>query len=202
MKTNLFCWASTVLLFSAVEAYAQAPKAPGAYHNWPVVASLQFHSLSTPLGDLPTSFSNPGVNLGTEFRYNRRATLLQSAQVGYYHNRYAGNGLYVAPQLVYRPRFGPLYAELRAGVGALYTMKPSRSYELKDDSWQTHNHGGKLTLMLPVGVSVGYNGWQAAPRISPFVSYQIFVLHGYNPSIPIVPNRLLQVGVRAYLFHH
>jgi hypothetical protein len=190
-----------MLLLSAVGAHAQAPDASAVYHNWPVVVSLQFHSLSAPLGDWPTYISNPGVSLGTEFRYNRRATLLQSFQLGYYHNQYAGNGLYVAPQVVYRPQLGPLYAELRAGVGALYTMQPARAYELKDGSWQTYNHGGKLTLMLPVGLSVGYNGRQAAPRISPFVSYQVFVLHGYNPSIPIVPNRLLQIGVRAHLFH-
>jgi hypothetical protein len=202
MKTNLFRWTGAALLLSTVAARAQAPADPAAYRNWPVVASLQFHSLSTPLSDWPTSFANPGLSLGTEFRYNRRATLLQSLPVGYYRNRYAGNGLYVAPQLVYRPQFGAWYAELRAGVGALYTMQPGRSYELQDGSWQTHNHGGKLTLMLPVGVSVGYHGRQAAPRISPFVSYQVFVLHGYNPSIPVVPNRLLQVGVRAHLFNH
>lgn len=202
MKTTLSVWAGAALLLSSAAARAQAPAVPEAYRNWPVVASLQLHSLSMPLSDWPASFANPGLSLGTEFRYNRRATLLQSLPLGYYRNRNAGNGLYLAPQLVYRPQLGPLYAELRAGVGALYHMQPGRSYELKDGTWQTHNHGGKLTLMLPVGVSVGYNGRQAAPRVSPFVSYQFFVLHGYNPAIPVLPNRLLQVGVRAHLFTH
>lgn len=186
-------------------AEGQVPPLPSAgalYRNWPVVVGLQFHTLAMPFSDGKSAFSNPGLSVGTEFRYNRRATLLQSLQAGYYHNRYAGNGLYAAPQLVYRPQFGPLYAELRAGAGVLYAMQPGRSYELKDGSWQTHNHGGKLMLMLPVGLSLGYNGRQAAPRISPFVSCQVFVLHGYNPGIPVVPNRLLQAGVRAHLFNH
>ncbi|UOQ68993.1 hypothetical protein [Hymenobacter volaticus] len=54
--------------------------------------------------------------------------------------------------------------------------------------------------MLPLGVSVGYAGRHAAPAVAPFVGYQFFVLHGYNPGIPVVPNRLLQVGIRAHLF--
>ncbi|MDF7815038.1 hypothetical protein [Hymenobacter sp. YC55] len=178
------------------------PSAGALYRNWPVVVGLQFHTLAMPFSDGKSAFSNPGLSVGTEFRYNRRATLLQGLQAGYYHNRYAGNGLYAAPQLVYRPRFGPLYAELRAGAGVLYAMQPGHSYELKDGSWQTNNQGGKLMLMLPVGLSLGYNGRQASPRISPFVSYQVFVLHGYNPAIPVVPNRLLQAGVRAHLFNH
>ena len=193
------------LLALPLLAHSQAPLAQptkAAYQNWPVVVGVQFHTLSLPLSDGASAFSNPGLYVGTEFRYNRRATLLQGVQAGYYHNRYAGDGAFFAPQVVYRPRFGPLYAELRAGAGVLYTMQPSRSYELKDGNWQTHNHGGKLTLMLPVGLSLGYNGRQAAPKISPFVSYQVFVMHGYNSSIPVVPNRLLQAGVRAHLFNH
>lgn len=196
---------SACLLALPLLAYSQVPArhpAGTTYRNWPVVAGLQFHTLAMPFSDKKSAFSNPGLSVGTEFRYNRRATLLQAVQGGYYRNRYAGNGLYVAPQLVYRPQFGPLYAELRAGAGVLYTMQPGRSYELKDGNWQTHNHGGKLTLMLPVGLSLGYDGRQAAPRISPFVSYQVFVMHGYNPGIPVVPNRLLQAGVRAHLFNH
>ncbi|UOQ69737.1 hypothetical protein [Hymenobacter volaticus] len=196
---------SAGLLILPLLTYGQVPSRPGAgavYRNWPVVAGVQFHTLAMPFSDRKSAFSNPGLSVGTEFRYNRRATLVQSLPLGYYRNRYAGNGLYVAPQLVYRPQFGPLYAELRAGAGVLYTMQPGRSYELEDNTWQTRNHGGKLTLMLPVGLSLGYSGRQAAPRISPFVSYQVFVLHGYNPGIPVVPNLLLQAGVRAHLFHH
>jgi hypothetical protein len=196
---KLLTFLALLLLLSAPIRAQEAPVVPAGYRNWPVVVGLQFHSLSMPLSDWKTSFSNLGLSLGTEFRYNRRATLLQSVQVGYYRNKYAGDGLFVAPQLVYRPQFGPLFAELKAGAGALYTMQPSQSLELQDGQWQTHDHGGKPTLMLPVGVSIGYNGRQAAPAFAPFVSYQVFVMHGYNPGVPVVPNRLLQIGFRSHL---
>ncbi|UOQ68992.1 hypothetical protein [Hymenobacter volaticus] len=109
---------SACLLALPLLASSQVPARPPAgtsYRNWPVVVGLQFHTLAMPFSDQKRTLSNPGVSVGTEFRYNRRATLLQAVQAGYYHNRYAGNGLYVAPQLVYRPKFGPLFAELKAG---------------------------------------------------------------------------------------
>ena len=172
---------------------------PIEYHNWPLIVSLHFHSLSLPFSDWKSLFANVGLSVGTEVRYNRRATLLQAVQLGYYRNRNAGDGLFLAPQVVYRPRLGSLFAEVRVGAGALYTFHPTEALVLKAGEWQPQRYASKLTLMVPLGVSIGYDGRKSAPSLAPFVSYQVFAQHGYNPSVPIVPHRLLQVGFRSQL---
>ena len=48
---------------------------------------------------------------------------------------------------------------------------------------------------LPLGIGMGYRASDA--RWSPFVNYQLVVLSGYNASVPIVPETLIQLGVSA-----
>ena len=200
LKTPFFLLGAGLFL-TTNEAWAQAPPdaaAPTTYHSWPLVVGLQFHRLALPFSDWKSPLTNVGVSVGTEFGYNRSGTLVQSVQVGYYHNRNAGDGLFITPQLIYRPQFGPLFAEVKAGVGALYTFHPSAALELRDGAWQSSQHQGTLTLMVPVGVSIGYSGRDKSPLLAPFVSYEVFLMHGYNASVPLLPHRLLQVGVRSH----
>ena len=179
-----------------IHAQTPASDASPQAASWPLTISLQFHSLSMPFQDLKTTFSNIGIGLGTEFRYNRRGNLIQTLQVGYYRNRYAGDGLFVSTQAGYRPHFGHLYTEFNMGVGWNYTFHPNTALQFRDGKWESLGRTGKSLLMLPVGMSIGYAKPNAV--FAPFVWYQFFALSGYNPSVPIVPNQLLQVGTHVY----
>ena len=72
----------------------------------------------------------------------------------------------------------------------------------RDGEWHSSAHQGTLTLMVPVGLSIGYSGRDKSPLLAPFVSYEVFLMHGYNASVPLLPNRLLQVGVRSHFAKH
>ena len=157
------------------------------------MVSVQFHSLALPFQDVKSVFSNVGIALGTEYMYNRRGNLIQSFQAGYYRNRYAGDGLFVFTQAGYRPHFGPVYAEMKAGVGWNYTFHPNRTVKLENGQWVTSSRTGKGLLMVPLGISIGYD---EKAQVSPFVGYQFFAVASYNPSVPVMPNQLLQAGAR------
>ena len=198
MKKTLFILLSVgALTVPSIHAQTRAGDAsPVATASWPLTVSLQFHSLSMPFQDLKTTFSNVGIGLGTEFNYNRRGNLIQTVQVGYYRNRYAGDGLFVSTQAGYRPHFGHLYTEFKVGVGWNYTVHPNATIQLREGQWHSLGRTGKGLLMVPIGISIGY----AKPKafIAPFVAYQFFALSGYNPSVPLVPNQLLQAGTHIY----
>lgn len=177
------------------------PSAERAKRDWPLIVSLQFHSLSMPFKNLKSTFENVGISLGTEVSYNRRSNLLQQVQVGFYRNKNAGNGLSITTQTAYRPHFGPIYAEVKAGLGYNFAFHPNTTLIFTNGEWKSAGQSGKGLLMVPVGVSIGYQGTKTKPVFDPFVSYQFFVLQGYNPEVPILPNQLIQVGSRIHLFH-
>lgn len=154
-----------------------------------------------PFRDLKSTFSNVGISFGTEVNYNRRGNLLQQVQLGFFRNGNAGNGLFINTQAAYRPHFGPVFTEVKAGLGYQLAFHPATTLLFKNGEWQSSDQTGKGMVMVPVGVSVGYQATRAKPLFEPFVSYQFFVLQGYNPAVPLLPNQLIQVGSRIHLFH-
>ena len=195
MKKTVFIFIWLAGLYTSVsQAQSNARKSlPAERTSWPLLVSVQFHSLALPFQDIRRVSSNVGIALGTEFRYNERGNLIQSFQTGYYRNRYAGDGLFIFTQAGYRPHVGSVYADVKAGLGWHYTFHPNTTLTLNEGQWQTAGRTGKGLLMLPLGLSIGYDG---PSMVSPFVGYHFFVLAGYNPSVPVVPNQLLQAGAR------
>jgi hypothetical protein len=43
-----------------------------------------------------------------------------------------------------------------------------------------------------------YHRYEAQTYLSPFVSYQFLLVSGYNPSLPLVPETLIQVGTSLH----
>jgi len=186
-----------LLLLQPFGSYGQTARTepqPPATTRWPLLVSLQFHNLALPLSDVPAAFRNPGLSIGTEFRYNRRGNLVQQFQVGYYRNRYAGDGLLTFTQFVYRPHLGPLYGEFKLGAGRAYGYHPTQALVFRNGEWKSAGSAGKGMLALPVGLSLGYQ--RPGSSYSPFVSYQLLLLGGYNPSVPVLPSQLIQIGTR------
>jgi hypothetical protein len=170
-----------------------------SYRNFPVIITIQFHSLSLPFKDLKSNFSNVGIGVGTEISFNGKQDWVQQFSIALNRNRNIGNGLLFSTQTAWRPTItNQFYMEVKAGVGYNYCYRPVESYKPKNGKWTAVGKKGKGMFTLLGGVSAGHDNYSSATYMSPFVSYQVLILKGYNKSIPIVPETLLQVGSRIH----
>jgi hypothetical protein len=174
-------------------------KANRVYRNFPIIITIQFHSLALPLKDIKTNFSNVGIGVGTEVSFNGKQDWVQQFSIALNRNQNIGNGLLFSTQTVWRPAIvDHYYGEIKAGAGYSYCYRPVESYLPENGKWVSVGNKGKGMLALLGGVSAGYDNYSSSTYMSPFVSYQFMVLKGYNKSIPIVPETLLQVGSRIH----
>jgi len=170
-----------------------------SYRNFPIIITIQFHSLALPFKDLKSNFSNVGIGLGTEVSFNGQRDWVQQFTIALNRNQNIGNGLLLFTQTVWRPTIADqFYGEIKAGIGYNYSYRPVESYRPENGKWTSVGRKGKGMLALLGGVSAGYDNYSSSTYLSPFVSYQLMALKGYNKSIPIVPETLLQVGSRIH----
>lgn len=188
-----------LLFFYTLTTRSQDNPAPGKdYRNFPLIVTLQFQNLAFPFHDLKGNFSNVGLLVGTEVSLNGKQNWAQQVQAGFYINKNAGNGFTAFTQTVYRPTvFKNFYPEVKAGVGWLRVFHPVEAYEF-DGSNYVPLPGGKSQLIVPLGVSVGYNRYSENTYFSPFVSYQVIPALFYNDGVPLNFYSMFQVGTRVH----
>jgi len=196
MKKNFFL----IGIFLIAGFYSKGQSKPDkSYRNFPVIVSIQFHSLTLPFRNFKSNFSNVGIGLGTEVSHNGKQNWVQQFNAVWYRNKNIGNGLLFNTQTVWRPTiFNDFYSEIKAGIGYNYCFRPVQSFKQDNGNWVSVGHKGKGMFTILTGISAGYNKYSSHTYISPFVSYQFLILMGYNKSIPIVPETLLQVGSRIH----
>ncbi len=186
----------TGLIFSifslAIKAQVQQPK---QYRNFPLVVSMQFHSLSFPFKNVKSNFSNVGIGLGTEIALGSTHAWAQQFNFLWYRNKNAGNGIGFYTQSSWRPTIvSHIYTEAKIGFGALYAFRPVESFKQENGQWVSAQHQGKWLPIVPIGISLGYNKFSRNTYIAPFVSYQLMLMGNYNKVLPVVPNTLIQIG--------
>lgn len=182
----------TLLVLSKV--HAQSHEVPSDY-RFPLAISIQFHGFTMPFKNLSSNFKNVGFGVGTELSLNSANTWVQQVQILWYRNKTIGNGLLIYSQNVWRPTIESSFAEVKFGAGYLYSFRPSTAYKSVNGKWMSGGKKGKGMLALPLGVSFGSYSSLMSSSLAPFVSYQFMLVKGYNASIPIVPQTLLQTGV-------
>lgn len=192
MKQPIFSILFMLAVLSTVQA--QNEVAPSDY-RFPLTISIQFHGFTMPFKNLSSNFRNVGLGIGTELSLNSSNTWVQQVQAVWYRNKAIGNGLLLYSQNVWRPTIESSFTEIKFGAGYLYSYRPSTSYESVNGKWISAGKKGKGMLALPLGISAGSYKPLKASSIAPFVSYQFMLVKGYNTSIPIVPQTLLQTGV-------
>lgn len=169
------------------------------YRNFPIIVMVQFHNLSMPFKDMKSNFSNIGLGFGTELSYNGKSNWVQQVSATWHHNKTVGNGIMLYSQAAWRPTISSgVYTELKAGAGYMYAFRPVESYKQDNGVWEATGNKGKGMFTLPVGISVGYQSYSDKTYVSPFISYQFLLISGYNQSIPLVPETLIQVGSRIH----
>ncbi|MBI3221202.1 MAG: hypothetical protein HYZ44_16960 [Bacteroidetes bacterium] len=192
LLTIMVCW----LLIIPRTIYAQDVK---HYSDFPITISVNFHAFALPFRDLKANFSNIGIGLGTEVALNSSATWVQQIGVVWYHNKALGNGLLFSTQNVWRPTFGSNgYGEVKGGVGYLQSFLPTTGFRQVNGTWKETGRKGKGMFCVPLGIGAGYDIRQSQSLISPFINYQFLAVTGYNTSIPVVPNTLIQIGSRIH----
>lgn len=169
------------------------------YRNFPIVLTLQFHSLTLPFKDLKSNFTNVGLGLGTELSFSGKQNWVQQVGALWYRNKTVGNGLLFYTQTAWRPSLSDnFYTELKIGAAYLLAFRPVDSFRYSNGEWTPAGRKGRGLLALPLGISLGYQQYSAETYLSPFVSYQFMLVKGYNKSIPLVPETLLQIGSRVH----
>src|SRR5688500_8213616 len=161
-----------LLIFGTVICAQAQSDDSKSYRNFPIVITLQFHSLSTPFQRMTSNFRNPGIGIGTEISLNGKHNWAQQVTAMWYRNSAVGNGILLYTQVAWRPSFGSYaYGEIKAGLGYEYSFRPTESYKFDNGKWKSVSHRGKGMLAIPVGVSLGYNNYSPDVYASPFVSY-------------------------------
>lgn len=179
---------------------AGQPKLNRAYRNFPVTISLQFHSLSLPFKHFGSNFSNFGIGVGTEVSYSGRQDWVQQFNVAWHRNKNIGNSVLFSSQIVWRPTvFDNFFSEIKAGIGYSFWSRPVESYAPVNGHWTPVGRRGKGMFTILTGVSAGYNNYSGKTYTSPFVSYQFLLFKGYNKSIPVVPETMVEFGTRTHL---
>jgi len=192
------CFLIAMCLAAFISSRGQ-DKTNRAYRNFPVIITINFHSLTLPFRDFKSNFSNVGFGVGTEVSFNGKQDWVQQFSINWNRNENVGNSLLFSTQTVWRPTIADhFYGEMKAGVGYNLCYHPVESYRPKNGNWVSVGNKGKGMFTLLGGVSAGYDNYSSTTYMSPFVSYQIMMLKGYNKSIPIVPETLLQVGSRIH----
>jgi hypothetical protein len=189
-----------LLFVSGLSSHAQSQsEGSKTYRNFPIVITLQFHSLSMPFRRILSNFRNPGIGIGTEISLNGDHNWAQQITAMWYRNNAVGNGILLYTQVAWRPSFGTdAYGEIKAGLGYEYSFRPTSSYKIENGKWINAGHRGKGMLAIPVGLSFGYHRYSTETYAAPFVSYQFLLLKGYSASVPIVPQTLIQLGSRVH----
>ncbi|EOZ92587.1 hypothetical protein A33Q_3968 [Indibacter alkaliphilus LW1] len=186
------------LFFPKNQGLAQA-ETGNNYRNFPIVFSLQFHSLAMPFKDLKSNFKNVGFGIGTEVSHNGLHNWVQQFDLIWIKNKGIGNGILLSTQTSYRPMMvGNIFAEVKAGVGYLKSFKPSQSYQQIDGKWNEAKKNGKGMLAFPIGLGLGQHNHSESSYISPFFGYQMILVTNYNQDIPIVPQTLFQIAGRIH----
>ena len=169
------------------------------YRNFPLTISLQFHAFSMPFKNFKTNLQNIGIGIGTEVSHSSKHDWIQEFSLIWVRNKSMGNGLFFLTQTAWRPYIGnPVFGEIKAGLGYHIAFRPTDSFIQKDGEWISAGKKGKGMLAIPIGLGVGIHDYSEETYTSPFVNYQFLLLKGFNKTIPLVPETLIQVGTRTH----
>ena len=192
----LFLLAGLLLIFQTSRSQSGDP---ADFRNFPIVLSIQFHSLAMPFRDLKSNFRNIGVGLGTEVSLNGSHNWVQQFNIIWFRNSNTGNGLLFNTQISWKPYLiSNSYGELKAGLGYQIAFRPTESFIENNGQWTSAGKKGKGMLAVLMGLSLGYHEYSEDVYLSPFVSYQAVFLKNYGKSIPLMSETLIQAGLSIH----
>lgn len=175
-----------------------------AQGHWQRPLSVSVFSVGTQLPGGNLSPLHPGLNIGTEFRYNRspKNQWLQTAKLGIYYHKYSQTGIQLFSEGAYRRTlWRGLTVEARLGAGYLHAIPDLQVFELQDGTYRRKRTIGRAQFMGSFATGIGYRFSSApdAPRM--FVDYQFFMQMPFVKNyVPLLPNTALHIGAAFPFF--
>ncbi len=201
MSPRAFSLIGVAVWLWGVGGYAPA-LAQTAHWRRPLHISVFSTSTQLPGGSvLPL---HPGIDLGTELRYNRSAKnqWRQTLKAGVYYHKYSQTGIQLYSEVLYRRMLWQGFsAELKLGGGYLHAISDLQIFELHGGSYQRQKHIGRPQFMGTFSAGAGYRMGSAQDAARIFLDYQFFLQMPFvNNYVPVLPNTALHIGVAFPFF--
>lgn len=172
--------------------------------DWRRPLTVSVFSVGTQLPGGSLSPIHPGLNVGTEFRYNRsvKNQWRQTAKLGVYYHQYSQTGIQLYSEGVYRRMLWKgLSAEARLGGGYLHAVPDLQVFEWRDGQYRRKKTIGRAQFMASFAAGLGYRIGTAPDTPRVFVDYQFFLQMPFVKNyVPLLPNTALHLGVAFPFF--
>lgn len=181
-----------LLLFIQLTVKVNASK-----NQWQYTISSGTHSFYAPIEQLKWDNSGFAASAGINRLLGQKQFFSLGLQAQLAGNKYQGN----AASLQLLGQFTPVIiksVELGVGTGAGYRFSgyPSSPVKWDGNDWKK----GKMykgILQIPLQFSAGYRAVQVSTLgITPFVSYQLQAMFGYNPDFDPLPDSNIMFGFK------
>ena len=172
-------------------------KVNAAKDSWQYVISSGIHSFYAPIKNLEWDNSGLAVSAGVNRMLGRKQQFSLGMQAQFAENEYQGN----TADMQFLGQFNPVVfkrVELGIGTGAGYRFSGYSSEPLKwnGSSWEK-GKTAKGMVQVPLQISAGFRSIRLSSYdLTPFVSYQLQALFGYNPDLDPFPDSNLMLGFK------
>jgi hypothetical protein len=147
---------------------------------------------------------HPGLELGTEFRYNQsdKNQWLQTIKCGGYYHKYSQTALQLYSEVNYRRKiFQKLSGDAKLGAGYLLAFPNLQTFELKDGKYEKKKFSGRSQFMISVALGLRYLLSESKNGPQLFMNMQVFLQAPFIKSyVPVLPNTVYHVGVAFPFF--
>ncbi len=179
----LFLIVLLALILMPQIAPAQSEEDAGKQQKYfPLSVSVFNESTSIPGTVFIDTPIHPGIQLGTEFKWNRSFEnhLYQTANLGYFFHNHLFQAVIASSELGYdyRFKFG-LSLKTRFGVGYMLAMPTQRVYSFENGEYREIRGGVMSKFQATLSIGAGY-------RFKPSAAYspEVFILYQAGAIVP------------------
>ncbi len=193
-----------LLVIFCFDSFSQIYTEGKAKRKFPVMVAFTTHSYSWPISRSFVTPIQPGIVIGTEYRYsvNKRSGFLQSFNAGYFKNPDFLKAYYLNSYFTYRytSQFN-VFAESGIGLGYFHKRYTRESFVLNNaGEYESKTDWGSPGVQGGVKISAGYNFRLKESTLSTFLTYEWFVEYPHaKGSTPFLPHSLYHIGIRYQL---
>lgn len=197
MKAMILKYVITlVVLLTFLQTNAQE------FTSRPVTISIFTVATQLPGGKITPL--HPGLEVGTEFRYNQsdKNQWLQTIKAGGYYHQYSQTALQLYSELNYRRKiFQKMSGDAKLGMGYMYAIPDLQTFELKDGNYEEKKTSGRSQFMASVALGLRYHLSDSSDGPQLIMNMQCFFQMPFIKSyVPVLPNTALHAGVAFPFF--
>lgn len=192
-------------LIYASSGFCQNKEREKAVQQFPIMIAFSAHSYSWPIVKSFITPIQPGFILGTEYIYStkRNHSVLQSFNLGYFHNPEFLNAYYVNSFFTYRYNTPVcLFFDAAIGAGYFHRRHAREVYKLNESGvYVRKTDWGSPGVQLCLNLGAGYSFLVHNRQLSIFFNYEWFINYPHaKDHVPFLPHSLYSLGIRYYPF--